>query len=77
MPRIATKYASIAKRMRDRPGTWYPVEDYTGQASKAYALAQNLNRDFYPHLPAHEFEFMSRRGIVYARYIGDGAESAP
>ena len=56
----------------DRPCEWAKIADYGDDLRRASVTVSNLKRHIRLPAPAARWEFVSRQGGVWARYLGDG-----
>lgn len=52
----------------ERPTEWAKIADFDGDLKRATDTVSNLKRRL--RLPEGEFEFVSRQGAVWGRYLG-------
>lgn len=78
-PRRNIKHAEAAQRLREQPGQWLPVGDYSSDQG-GYGTARHINLGTIPaYQPAGayeaRFEATENGTRVHARYVGTTAEA--
>lgn len=61
--------AHDAELMQETPGLWYQIQNRRGNANGVWVASSRLRRDL-PRWYSGVWEVMSRRGGLYARYVG-------
>lgn len=66
---LAERYGKELETVKADPGEWYRLLNCNGDSKAAASLRSGLVRQ------VEGFEFVSRRGCVWARFVGEGKAS--
>lgn len=64
-----SRWHAVVQSLKERPGQWAQVSDVHGAGSYTTQIRRGALRDFRP---AGDFEAVSRKGVLWVRYVGAG-----